>query len=98
MCYASYASGGESLTLSYVCVRGWVYRFEPYAMPLLPLMLQHIGSKNGVVKANAEAACRQTIVSLNPRAARLVLPILFEGPPPPRLPSPVSLSPSPPNM
>jgi len=54
-------------------------RFEPYVMGLFPSMLMAMGYKAAPVRDAAYGASAATLQSINPRAARLVLPVLFEA-------------------
>mmetsp|Transcript_52087 Transcript_52087/g.103476 ORF Transcript_52087/g.103476 Transcript_52087/m.103476 type:complete len:468 (-) Transcript_52087:173-1576(-) len=51
--------------------------FEPYVFKLFPSMLSHYGHKSQAVKDAAQISCVTTIKALNPRAARVVLPLIF---------------------
>lgn len=53
--------------------------FEPYAVDLLPIILRKADHKASPVRVGVERTLRAIVVSLNPRAARLVLPQLFES-------------------
>lgn len=53
--------------------------FEPYVFPLFPAMLAATGHKSKPVQEAALGACAATVRALNPRAARLVLPLLFKA-------------------
>lgn len=53
--------------------------FEPFALPMLPSVLQAVGAKGPGVQEAAAQAAKATVLSLNPRAARLCLPTIFEA-------------------